>query len=244
MPFSVIIPARYNASRLPGKPLLDLAGKSMLQRTYENAKESTAQDVYIATDDERIKKVSESFGAKVFMTSINHKSGTDRIQEVAAKLKLSEDQIIVNVQADEPLLPSTVIDQVFRNLNKRPEAGMATVCEVITVQSEIEDPHAVKVVIDDEGYALYFSRATIPYQASASARNCYRHIGIYAYRLAVLNQFVEWPAADLEVSEKLEQLRALSKGVKVHVEVSAEHVPVGIDTERDLQAVRNYLATK
>ena len=244
MPFSVIIPARYNASRLPGKPLLDLAGKSMLQRTYENAKESTAQDVYIATDDERIKKVSESFGAKVFMTSINHKSGTDRIQEVAAKLKLSEDQIIVNVQADEPLLPSTVIDQVFRNLNKRPEAGMATVCEVITVQPEIEDPHAVKVVIDDEGYALYFSRATIPYQASASARNCYRHIGIYAYRLAVLNQFVEWPAADLEVSEKLEQLRALSKGVKVHVEVSAEHVPAGIDTERDLQAVRNYLATK
>ena len=178
------------------------------------------------------------------MTSINHKSGTDRIQEVAAKLKLSEDQIIVNVQADEPLLPSTVIDQVFRNLNKRPEAGMATVCEVITVQPEIEDPHAVKVVIDDEGYALYFSRATIPYQASASARNCYRHIGIYAYRLAVLNQFVEWPAADLEVSEKLEQLRALSKGVKVHVEVSAEHVPAGIDTERDLQAVRNYLATK
>jgi len=244
MSFSVIIPARYNASRLPGKPLLDLAGKSMLQRTYENAKASTAQDVYIATDDERIKKVSESFGAKVFMTSINHKSGTDRIQEVTAKLKLSEDQIIVNVQADEPLLPSTVIDQVFRNLNKRPEAGMATVCEVITVQSEIEDPHAVKVVIDDEGYALYFSRATIPYQASASARNCYRHIGIYAYRLAVLNQFVEWPAADLEVSEKLEQLRALSKGVKVHVEVSAEHVPVGIDTERDLQAVRNYLATK
>ena len=244
MPFSVIIPARYNASRLPGKPLLDLAGKSMLQRTYENAKASTAQDVYIATDDERIKKVSESFGAKVFMTSINHKSGTDRIQEVAAKLKLSEDQIIVNVQADEPLLPSTVIDQVFRNLNKRPEAGMATVCEVITVQPEIEDPHAVKVVIDDEGYALYFSRATIPYQASASARNCYRHIGIYAYRLAVLNQFVEWPAADLEVSEKLEQLRALSKGVKVHVEVSAEHVPVGIDTERDLQVVRNYLATK
>ena len=244
MPFSVIIPARYNASRLPGKPLLDLAGKSMLQRTYENAKASTAQGVYIATDDERIKKVSESFGAKVFMTSINHKSGTDRIQEVAAKLKLSEDQIIVNVQADEPLLPSTVIDQVFRNLNKRPEAGMATVCEVITVQSEIEDPHAVKVVIDDEGYALYFSRATIPYQASASARNCYRHIGIYAYRLAVLNQFVEWPAADLEVSEKLEQLRALSKGIKVHVEVSAEHVPVGIDTERDLQAVRNYLATK
>ena len=216
----------------------------MLQRTYENAKASTAQDVYIATDDERIKKVSESFGAKVFMTSINHKSGTDRIQEVAAKLKLSEDQIIVNVQADEPLLPSTVIDQVFRNLNKRPEAGMATVCEVITVQPEIEDPHAVKVVIDDEGYALYFSRATIPYQASASARNCYRHIGIYAYRLAVLNQFVEWPAADLEVSEKLEQLRALSKGVKIHVEVSAEHVPVGIDTERDLQAVRNYLATK
>ena len=244
MPFSVIIPARYNASRLPGKPLLDLAGKSMLQRTYENAKASTARDVYIATDDERIKKVSESFGAKVFMTSINHKSGTDRIQEVAAKLKLSEDQIIVNVQADEPLLPSTVIDQVFRNLNKRPEAGMATVCEVITVQPEIEDPHAVKVVIDDEGYALYFSRATIPYQASASARNCYRHIGIYAYRLAVLNQFVEWPAADLEVSEKLEQLRALSKGVKVHVEVSAEHVPAGIDTERDLQAVRNYLATK
>ena len=244
MPFSVIIPARYNASRLPGKPLLDLAGKSMLQWTYENAKASTAQDVYIATDDERIKKVSESFGAKVFMTSINHKSGTDRIQEVAAKLKLSEDQIIVNVQADEPLLPSTVIDQVFRNLNKRPEAGMATVCEVITVQPEIEDPHAVKVVIDDEGYALYFSRATIPYQASASARNCYRHIGIYAYRLAVLNQFVEWPAADLEVSEKLEQLRALSKGIKVHVEVSAEHVPVGIDTERDLQAVRNYLATK
>mgnify|MGYP003324358723 FL=1 len=174
----------------------------------------------------------------------SHKSGTDRIQEVAAQLKLSEDQIIVNVQADEPLLPSSVIDQVFHNLSKRPEAGMATVCEVITGQLEIEDPHAVKVVIDDDGYALYFSRATIPYQASASAGNCYRHIGVYAYRLAILNQFVEWPATDLEVTENLEQLRALSKGVKVHVEISAEHVPAGIDTERDLQAIRNYLNSK
>lgn len=244
MSFSIVIPARYGSNRLPGKPLLDLAGKPILQHTYEKAKASEAQHVYIATDDQRIREVAENFGAKVFMTSVKHKSGTDRIQEVATELQLSEDQILVNVQADEPLLPSSIINQVSRNLENHPDVGIATLCEVVTSQDEIGDPHAVKVAMNAEGHALYFSRATIPYQASASARNCYRHVGIYAYRVSVLNQFVQWPVAELEISEKLEQLRALYNGIKIHVEVSVEHIPVGIDTEKDLEAVRNYLSKK
>jgi len=240
--FCVVIPARYAATRLPGKPLLDICGKPMLQHTYERALSSAAESVIIATDDERIRSAAEGFGARVCMTSTEHRSGSDRIQEVTQQLELPEQYIVVNVQADEPLIPPSVIDQVADNLAQHPEIGIATLCEVISSQEEIDDPNSVKVVMDKAGRALYFSRATIPWQGSASARNCYRHIGIYGYRVAVLNQYVQWPPSELEISEKLEQLRALDNGVAIHVAVSTVNIPPGVDTEADLETVRAYLA--
>ena len=238
MSFTVIIPARYASQRLPGKALLDICGKSMLQHTYERASDCAAKQVCIATDDERIRTVAEEFGAKVFMTAESHQSGTDRVHEVTTQLGLSDDEVVVNVQADEPLIPASVINQVASNLNIHNEAGIATLCEVISNQEEVKDPNAVKVVINDKGHALYFSRATIPYRARGSAQKHFRHVGIYAYRVSVLNEFVRWPPSDLEISETLEQLRALYNGVSVHVEVSSEQIPAGVDTEKDLEAVR------
>ena len=241
MSFSVVIPARFAANRLPGKPLLDICGKPMIQHTYEKALASKAKSVTIATDDLRIKDVAEGFGAQVCMTSSAHTSGTDRIQEVATQLKLKDQEVIVNVQADEPLLPPAAINQVVQNLQTRDGVGIATLCELVTEQGEIDDANVVKVVMDKDGQALYFSRSTLPWQASASAQNCYRHIGIYAYRVVVLNQFVQWPVSELELSEKLEQLRALHNGVKIHVAVTNQRIPPGVDTERDLDAVRALL---
>lgn len=242
MTFSVVIPARFAATRLPGKPLLNIGGKPMIQHTFERAQASAAAAVYIATDDERIRDVAEGFGATVCMTATSHRSGTDRIQEVATQLQLPPDHIVVNVQADEPLLPFEVINQVAANLEARPEVGIATLCEPICDQHELEDPNAVKVVLNHLGHALYFSRATIPWNASASAQNCLRHVGIYAYRVAVLNDFVSWPVTALELDEKLEQLRALYNGVAIHVAISHLRIPPGVDTERDLEAVRSHLA--
>ena len=242
MSFTVIIPARYGAQRLPGKPLMDIGGKTMVQHTWERANESEAQRVAIATDDQRIAEVVSAFGGEVLMTSPDHRSGTDRLQEAAALLQLTENDIVVNVQADEPLLPASCINQVASNLQVNTDTGIATLCEVITSQDEISDPNSVKVVADSRGHALYFSRATIPHGASASAKNCHRHIGLYAYRVSVLNQFVLWPAAALELDEKLEQLRALSNGVAIHVAVSDARIPPGVDTEKDLEQVRQHLA--
>lgn len=241
MSFSVVIPARYAATRLPGKPLLDINGQTMLQHTWQRAQESDAARVIVATDDERIFAAAEGFGAEVVMTSDSHRSGTDRIQEVCQQLKLPADHVVVNVQADEPLIPAAAINQVAANLLSE-EAGIATLCEVITSQQEITDPNSVKVVRSLTGRALYFSRATIPVNAAASAGNCFRHIGLYAYRVSVLDQFVTWPVSELEVSEKLEQLRALANNVFIHVAVSDHKIPPGVDTEKDLAAVRNHLA--
>lgn len=243
MSFTIVIPARYAAQRLPGKPLLDIGGKPMLQHTYERACQSKAAQVCIATDDKRILECAQSFGAKVFMTAESHRSGTDRIQEVATTLALDEAEIVVNVQADEPLIPPEVINQVAANLANSDGVGIATLCETISSQEEVDDPNAVKVVMDKNGIALYFSRSTIPHHASASAQNCFRHIGIYAYRVKVLNDFVQWPASELEISEKLEQLRALYNGVKVHVDVSSEQIPAGVDTENDLETIRSFFAS-
>ncbi len=241
MSFVVVIPARYAATRLPGKPLLDIAGKPMLQHTWERAVASDAERVVVATDDQRIEQAAMDFGAEVCRTANSHRSGTDRIQEVCKQLQLPAEHIVVNVQADEPLLPPSAINQVALNLAEH-DADIATLCEVITSQQEVDDPNSVKVVLSRQGRALYFSRSTIPYNASASAGNCFRHIGLYAYRVAILNQFVTWPAADLEVSEKLEQLRALSNDVFIHVAQSEHRIPAGVDTEKDLEAVRRVLA--
>lgn len=238
MSFTVVIPSRYGANRLPGKPLLDIAGKPMLQHVYEQAVASDADGVYVATDDERISTAAEGFGAKVCMTSEKHRSGTDRIHEVTQQLGLSEDAIVVNVQGDEPLIPPAAINQVANNLAANPEAGIASLYETISDSSEIDDPNAVKVVCDVNGYAMYFSRATVPYGSSAQAKNCQRHVGIYAYRVSTLNAFVSWPLVELEIQEKLEQLRALYNGVRIHMDTAVERIPHGVDTERDLEAIR------
>ncbi|HJO11706.1 MAG: 3-deoxy-manno-octulosonate cytidylyltransferase [Gammaproteobacteria bacterium] len=242
MSFSVVIPARFASKRLPGKVLLDIGGKPMLQHVYERACSSNASSVSIATDDERVREAAEAFGAKVCMTSLAHRSGTDRIHEVAGQLGLPEDAVLVNVQGDEPLIPPSAINQVAANLVSNASAGISSLCEVIINQEEIANPNAVKVVLDGRGFALYFSRTTIPFGSSASAKNCLRHIGIYAYRVAVLNQFVAWPPSELEVQEKLEQLRALFNGIRIHMEISQECVPAGVDTEKDLETVRAHLA--
>jgi 3-deoxy-manno-octulosonate cytidylyltransferase (CMP-KDO synthetase) len=239
--FNVVIPARIAAHRLPGKVLLDIAGKPMLQHVYEQASASNASSVIIATDDQQVREIAEGFGAKVCMTSSEHRSGTDRIHEVVSQLGLADDEIVVNVQGDEPLIPPSAINQVAANLADHSQAGMSSLCEVISEQEEIENPNSVKVVLDTAGYALYFSRSTIPWQGSASAKNCLRHIGIYAYRVSVLNQFVSWPPSELEVQEKLEQLRALFNGIRIHMELSNDRIPAGVDTEKDLEAVRAYL---
>ncbi len=247
MAYTVVIPARYGSTRLPGKPLLDIAGKPMVQRVWEQARRSAAREVVIATDDERIMAVAEGFGAKVCMTSPDHPSGTDRLHEVAAYFGWGDEQIVVNVQGDEPMIPPGVIDQVARNLATHTQAGIATLCEGIVDIAELLDPNAVKVVCDRRGMALYFSRAAIPWprehfragrDAMPAQGNWQRHIGIYAYRTAFLHQYVTWQPAPLEQLEQLEQLRALYNGVGIHVATAAEPVPPGVDTQADLDAVR------
>jgi 3-deoxy-manno-octulosonate cytidylyltransferase (CMP-KDO synthetase) len=253
MNYSVVIPARYGSSRLLGKPLLDIAGKPMVQRVYERACESSATRVVIATDDERIRDAAVGFGAQVCMTSTEHPSGTDRIEEVTRSLDLSEKEIVVNVQGDEPLIPPAVIDQVAANLAANEDAGIATLSEPIQAVEELFNPNVVKVVCDERGRALYFSRAPLPWNRDAWADGrpragtpvaADRHLGIYAYRVSFLRSFVTWPPAHLETTEALEQLRAMAHGVVIHVQTAAETVPPGVDTVEDLEHVRAILAAK
>lgn len=246
MSFTVVIPARYGSTRLPGKPLLDIAGKPMVQRVWEQASRSAAASLVIATDDTRIRDVAQGFGAQVCMTSPEHPSGTDRLQQVAREMGWDDEQIVVNVQGDEPLIPPAVIDQVAANLATRPQAGMATLCEPLETLEELLNPNAVKVVADREGMALYFSRAPIPWPRDAFAQSreampsegqWQRHIGIYAYRTRFLHQYVTWEPAPLELLESLEQLRALYNGERIHVAPAVQPVPGGVDTQQDLDAV-------
>ena len=250
MDFCVVIPARYGSSRLPGKPLLDIGGKPMVQRVYERACESAASRVVIATDDERIVEAASGFGAEVLMTSADHVSGTDRIEEVARQLALAADDIVVNVQGDEPLIPAVVIDQVAANLAANPTAGIATLCEPVLSAEDLFNPNIVKLVTDTQGMALYFSRAPIPWNRDEFARgrpantapvDARRHLGIYAYRVSLLHDFVQWPVAELEQQESLEQLRAMANGTRIHVAESLETVPPGVDTEADLELVRSIV---
>ena len=247
--FRVIIPARFASTRLPGKPLLEIAGKSMIQRVYEQACKSKALEVIVATDDARIESAAKSFGARVVMTSSEHESGTDRLQEVVSKLGLADDDIVVNVQGDEPLIPPQVIDQVARNLAGS-SAGISTLSEIIDDAEWVFDPNIVKVVADANGYAMYFSRAPIPwcratYQPGRgqlpTIMPVQRHIGIYGYRVSLLHDFVQWGPCALEKTESLEQLRAMWHGVKIHVEPALETPPPGVDTPEDLERVVRYL---
>ena len=250
MSYTVIIPARYASSRLPGKPLMDIAGMPMIQHVWLRASQSGAERVVIATEDERVARSCEAFGAQVCMTSAEHESGTDRLQEVVAKLGLADDDIVVNVQGDEPLLPAPAIEQVAQNLAANTQAGIATLKEPINDAATVFNPNAVKVVSDRQGLALYFSRAPIPYCRDQwsdghgvlpEGVEYWRHIGIYAYRVGFLHQFVSWPAGELESCERLEQLRAMENGVRIHVAQSCVDIPGGVDTEEDLNAVRAIL---
>ena len=256
MKYTVVIPARYASTRLPGKPLRDIAGSSMIQRVYQQAQLSTASRVIVATDDQRIADAVEGFGGEVAMTSPDHVSGTDRLEEVARQCGLAEDEIVVNVQGDEPLIPPAVIDQVAVNLAANPAAGVATLSEPITDAEVFVNPNAVKVVSGADGTALYFSRAPIPWPrdhfaasqtslpdetGSVGASSFQRHIGIYAYRVALLHRFVSWPVAPLEALECLEQLRFMYQSIKIHVAPACSDVPGGVDTDEDLQTVIRHL---
>lgn len=253
MSFYVVIPARYASTRLPAKPLKMIAGKPMIQHVYERACRSGATRVIIATDDERIRQVAEGFGAAVCMTSAAHNSGTDRLQEVASQLQLADEDILVNVQGDEPLIPPQVIDQVAGLLANNPQASVATLCEPIHERVDFDNPNIVKLVVDQSGRALYFSRAPIPFPRDHIARGepglpesleAQRHIGIYAYRVALLNRFVTWEQAPLEKLESLEQLRVLWQGESIQVQEACAAVPGGVDTEQDLQRVRALLESE
>ncbi len=245
MTYTVIVPARYASTRLPGKPLLDLGGKPMIQHVWERAVEAGADRVVIATDDERIVEVAQGFSAEVMLTRADHPSGTDRLAEVAERLALDDEHIIVNVQGDEPLIPSEVIDQVAANLAATTAASMATLCESIEDTQTLLDPNAVKVVFDRQGLALYFSRATIPWPRDHDWSDpqmphgqWYRHLGIYAYRAGFLKRYQDWVPAELEQQECLEQLRALFQGERIHVAQACAPVPGGVDTAEDLAALR------
>ncbi|WP_300651258.1 3-deoxy-manno-octulosonate cytidylyltransferase [Pseudomonas sp.] len=248
--FTVVIPARYASSRLPGKPLQDIAGKPMIQHAWEQACKSSAQQVVVATDDARIVEVCRSFGAQVLMTRLDHNSGTDRLAEVAAALGLAPDAIVVNVQGDEPLIPPAIIDQVAANLAANPQAAIATLAEPIDEVEALFNPNVVKVVSDCNGLALTFSRAPLPWARNAFAVSreqlpgnvpYRRHIGIYAYRAQFLHDFVAWGPCWLEDTECLEQLRALWHGVRIHVADALQAPPAGVDTQDDLERVRRLL---
>ena len=247
MAFTVVIPARFASTRLPGKPLLDIAGRPMIQYVVERACQSDAQRVVVATDDEGIADTVAGFGGEALMTAADHPSGTDRIEEVSRLLELDEDALVVNVQGDEPLVPPAVIDQVAANLAANPVAGIATLCEPVSSSEDFFNPNIVKVVTDKAGFALYFSRAPIPWdrdgfagdtEAAPVPSRARRHLGIYAYRVSLLRRFVGWEPADLEQTESLEQLRAMANGARIHVADAVATVPPGVDTAADLEAVR------
>jgi 3-deoxy-manno-octulosonate cytidylyltransferase (CMP-KDO synthetase) len=248
--FTVVIPARYASSRLPGKPLQDIAGKPMIQHVWEQAGKSSAQQVVVATDDARIVEACRGFGAEVLLTRIEHNSGTDRLAEVAAVLGLAPDAIVVNVQGDEPLIPPAIIDQVAANLAANPQAAIATLAEPIDDVAALFNPNVVKVASDRNGLALTFSRAPLPWARDAFAVSreqlpanvpYRRHIGIYAYRAQFLHDFVAWGPCWLEDAECLEQLRALWHGVRIHVADALQAPPAGVDTQEDLERVRRLL---
>ncbi|WP_154180980.1 3-deoxy-manno-octulosonate cytidylyltransferase [Vibrio furnissii] len=246
MSFTVVIPARYQSTRLPGKPLADIAGKPMVQWVYEQAMQAGADRVIVATDDARVEQAVNAFGGTVCMTSPDHQSGTERLAEVVKRMSIEDDHIIVNVQGDEPLIPPSIIRQVANNLAAS-QAPMATLAVEISDAEEVFNPNAVKVVTDKDGYALYFSRASIPWDRDNFANDktivqpLMRHIGIYAYRAGFINTYIHWQPSQLEKIESLEQLRVLWYGEKIHVAVALEAPPAGVDTPEDLEAVRRIV---
>lgn len=249
-PFKVVIPARYASSRLPGKPLLEVAGRPMLQHVFERACESHADEVIIATDDARIQSAAEGFGAVVCLTSAEHTSGTERLGEVVEALGWADHVLVVNLQGDEPLMPAGLIDQVAGNLALHEDAAMTTLAYPLEKSENETDPHIVKVVLDSEGYAMYFSRAPIPWHRDPAETGSgigdtnpvLHHLGLYAYRAGFLRIFSRLAHAPLEVFEKLEQLRALWHGYRIHVAITQQLPGPGVDTAEDLVRVSQLLA--
>ncbi|PCI59476.1 MAG: 3-deoxy-manno-octulosonate cytidylyltransferase [Kordiimonadales bacterium] len=243
----IVIPARFASTRLPGKPLADIAGKPMIQRVWERAQEAanSGDEIIIAADDDRILSAATAFGAQAIKTRADHETGTDRIAEVAALLKWDDGTIVVNLQGDEPLMPPALIRLMGEALAANPDAAMATASCAIHRAEDVANPNIVKVVTGDQGTALYFSRAAIPHDrtgaANVSAGLYQRHLGLYAYRVSTLRTLANLPPAPLEVLEGLEQLRALDAGMKIHVTEIAEAPPHGVDTEADLAAVRKLV---
>jgi 3-deoxy-manno-octulosonate cytidylyltransferase (CMP-KDO synthetase) len=248
--FRVVIPARFASSRLPGKPLADIAGKPMVVRVAERAVQSGASEVIVATDDSSVYEAVEKAGYRALMTSPDHASGTDRLAEVAGILGCAEDDILVNVQGDEPLIPPALIRECALALTLHETAAIATLAHPLRDEAEFRNPNVVKVVTDEQGYALYFSRAPIPFPRDAFAAGqslppelpMLRHIGLYAYRASFLAAFGGLMPAPLERFEMLEQLRALWHGYRIAVAVTPDSPGAGVDTPEDLERVRALFA--
>ena len=244
MGFRVVIPARFDSSRLPGKALLPLAGKPMLQWVHERARASRADEVIIATDDDRISTAARGFGAEVAMTARTHISGTDRIAEVSTARSWADADIVVNVQGDEPLIPPAIINQVAELLAANPRADIATLASKIDSAADLAEPNNVKVACDATGRALYFSRAPIPFNRDAPATltpASLRHVGIYAYRVSALRRLAGLPPSRLELIAKLEQLRALENGMEIRVALAVERPLADVNTAADLERAERAL---
>lgn len=250
--FHVVIPARFNSTRLPGKPMLLIGGKPMVVRVAEQAAQSGAQQIWIATDHQPIMAAMHEHGYKACMTKADHPSGTDRIAEVVAQQNWPDDTIVVNVQGDEPLIPPQLIREVAQHLHDHPECAMATACHPVHDEASMRNPNIVKAVLDKDGNALYFSRAPIPYPRDAFAHNTalpanlsvLRHIGIYAYRASFLRAYSQLAPAAIEQIESLEQLRVLWHGYKIGVTITKDAPPGGVDTEADLLLARELFETR
>lgn len=243
--FKIVIPARYASARLPGKPLLDIGGKPMIIRVAEQAAKTSAIEIVIATDFAKVVEVANAHGFKAEMTRLDHASGTDRIAEVAQKRGWADDDIVVNVQGDEPLIDPQLIAAVAEHLAQHPQTVMATACHAIHDEATLLNPNVVKVVTDVDGNALYFSRAPIPYPRDEVYKNniqAFRHIGIYAYRVGFLKQYAKLTVSALEQIESLEQLRVLHHGYKIGVTLTENAPATGVDTQADLDVVRAIFA--
>ena len=248
--YKIVIPARYSSSRLPGKPLIELCGKPMIQHTYERALETGVKDIVIATDDQRIYDVAIGFGADVVMTNPAHENGTERIAEVAEIKGWDKDDVLVNLQGDEPLVPKALIEQTAQGLLLNPEAGISSICTQIEHAEDAFDPNVVKVVLDCRGFAMYFSRAAIPWDRDLYKNGqdnitkqmpAYRHIGMYGYRVSFLQEYTRMSQCPIEQVECLEQLRALWYGVKIHMGVTTTPPGHGVDTPADIERVEKFL---
>lgn len=250
--FKVVVPARFGASRLPGKPLRDVCGKPLIVHVLERARASSADEVLVATDDLRIAHAVERAGGQAMMTSPNHPSGTDRLAEVVQRRGWSDDVIVVNLQGDEPLIPPALLDELAAALRQHDRAGIATMATPIRDTESLIAPSVVKVVLDHDGFALYFSRAPIPWVRDMfrwgerlndlpTTATALRHLGLYAYRASTLARLAATPQASIERAESLEQLRALAIGIPIHVTVLENAPPPGVDTETDLERLRAEL---